>query len=103
MKKNKQKSSNKKSLFTSFTNLFGAIGKEIITTFKYVGLALFKIFDFIITNLMSIITYVLYSFVYIFEYIGKFTIKVGDVVYNHFLKKVALELYYLFRAFGIGI
>lgn len=103
MKKNKQKSSNKKSLFTSFTNLFGAIGKEIITTFKYVGLALFKIFDFIITNLMSIITYVLYSLVYIFEYIGKFTIKVGDVVYNHFLKKVALELYYLFRAFGIGI
>lgn len=103
MKKNKQKSSNKKSLFTSFANLFVTIGKEIITTFKYVGLALFKIFDFIITNLMSIITYVLYSFVYIFEYIGKFTIKVGDIVYNHFLKKVALELYYLFRAFGIGI
>lgn len=102
MKKDKQNNSNKKSLLVSFMKFFASIGKEVITTFRYVGLALFKIFDFIITNLMSILTYVLYAFVFIFEHIGKFTIKVGDVVYNHFFKKIGIELYYLFRAFGIG-
>lgn len=72
---------------------------EIPKTISYASIGLFKIFDFIVTNLIRLFSYVFYSFMYI----GKFTIWLGNIVYNYFLKYIFGETYALFKAIFEGL
>lgn len=89
-------------LFKSIIKIVQLTLNEIYKTLKLAGYGLFKIFDVIITNLISVITYVIYGFIYMFEYIGKFTYKVGNFTYKYILYPVINELYCLFKAIFIG-
>ena len=73
-------------LFKGLKKLF----KELVTTLKYMGIGIFKVFDYIITNLINIFSYVIYAIIFVLEHIGKFTIWLGNIVYNHILKFVNL-------------
>ena len=86
-------------LFKGLKKLF----KELVTTLKYMGIGIFKVFDYIITNLINIFSYVIYAIIFVLEHIGKFTIWLGNIVYNHILKFIFRELYYLLKAFYKGV
>ena len=92
-------SSTGKFIFKGLKKLF----KELIITLKYMGIGIFKVFDYIITNLINIFSYIIYAGIFVLEHIGKFTIWLGNVVYNYILKFIFKELYYLFRAFYKGV
>ena len=72
MKKNK-KNVHKVSLFTNLSYVLKQIATELYKTAKFAGLGLFKVFDFIMTNLITIVTYIFYAIYYISMYVGKFT------------------------------
>ena len=80
MKKNK-KNVHKVSLFTNLSYIFKQIATELYKTAKFAGLGLFKVFDFIMTNLITIVTYIFYAIYYISMYVGKFTYTLGKFMY----------------------
>ena len=102
--KRKIKSSNKigNSKSSLLTKIFAGFVTEIYKTFKFFGLGLIKVLDFIFTKLITLFSYIIYAFVYAFEYIGKFTYKLGYVVYYYFLKIIFVELYELIKAVFLG-
>lgn len=102
--KRKIKSSNKigNSKSSLLTKIFTGFVTEIYKTFKFFGLGLIKVLDFIFTKLITLFSYIIYAFVYAFEYIGKFTYKLGYVVYYYFLKIIFVETYELIKAVFLG-
>ena len=102
--KRKIKSSNKigNSKSSLLTKIFTGFVTEIYKTFKFFGLGLIKVLDFIFTKLITLFSYIIYAFVYAFEYIGKFTYKLGYVVYYYFLKIIFVEMYELIKAVFLG-
>ena len=101
MKKNK-KNIHKFSLLSSVTYFFKRAFIELYKTLKYAGEGLFKVFDIVMTNLITIVTYIFYAIYYISMYVGKFTIILGSFMYNKVLKPIGLEFYYLFKAMYNG-
>ena len=95
----KKKKTNQNVHKTSILSNFAKIGKELFKTLKYAGFGLFKIFDFLITNIMTILTYVGYAIFYVTQYVGKFTYKLGYLVYKYVLK----EFYILLKAIFNGL
>lgn len=89
-------------LFKGVSKIIKLSIKEIYKTLKLAGYGLFKIFDVLITNILTVITYVIYGFIYMFEYIGNFTYKVGSFTYKYFLYPFTRETYLLFKAIFIG-
>ena len=88
----------KKNKNNSILSYFKAFFKEIYVTLSYASLGLFKVFDFIINILVQLFSYIFYSL----HYIGKFTIWLGGIVYNYFLKYIVREIYYIFKAIFLG-
>lgn len=105
MKKIKINFNIKNTLFSICNFIFTSIKKiikELITTLKYMLVGLLKVFDFIFTNLINIFSYVIYAVIFILEHVGKFTIWLGNIMYNYVLKNIFKETYYLLRAFCKG-
>lgn len=102
--KRKTKSFNKtsNSKLSLLTKISTGFVTEIYKTFKFFGLGLIKVLDFIFTKLITLFSYIIYAFVYAFEYIGKFTYKLGYVVYYYFLKIIFVEMYELIKAVFLG-
>ena len=90
----KKKKTNQNVHKTYILYNFAKIGKELFKTLKYAGYGLFKIFDFLITNIMTILTYIGYAIFYVTQYVGKFTYKLGYLVYKYVLKE------FYMRGFG---
>lgn len=101
MKKNK-KNVHKVSLFTNLSYVLKQIATELYKTAKFAGLGLFKVFDFIMTNLITIVTYIFYAIYYISMYVGKFTYTLGKFMYYKVFKPIGFEVYYLFKAMYLG-
>lgn len=100
----KKKTNNKKSnVLSIILKILKIIINEIYKTLKFFGLGIIKSLDFIFTRLITLFSYIIYAFVYAFEYIGKFTYKLGYVVYNYFLKIIVTEIYALIVAIFKGI
>ncbi len=72
-------------------NIIKKIGKEISTTGKYISIGLFKTFDFLLTRIITFVSYVYYALVYICMFI-----------YKYFLKFIFNEIYLLFKAIYKG-
>ncbi len=101
MKKNK-KNVHKVSLFTNLSYILKQIIIELYKTAKFASLGLFKVFDFLMTNLITIVTYIFYAIYYISVYVGKFTYTLGKFMYYKILKPIVYEVYYLFKAMYLG-
>ena len=95
-KSKKEKQS--KSLSSYFKGFF-SIFKEIYLTTVYVSIGIFKIFDFIFSGLIRVFSYLFYGF----AYLGRFTIKVGNIVYNYFFKYLFNEIKALIVAIISGM
>lgn len=93
----------KKKTNKKFISILFSISKEIYKTLKYSLTGIIKVLDFIFTRLMTLFSYIIYVFIYAFEYIGKFTYYVGYGVYNYFLKIIVTEVYELIKGIFIGI
>lgn len=93
----------KKKTNKKFISILFSISKEIYKTLKYSVTGIIKVLDFIFTRLMTLFSYIIYVFIYAFEYIGKFTYYVGYGVYNYFLKIIVTEVYELIKGIFIGI
>lgn len=93
----------KKKTNKKFISILFSISKEIYKTLKYSVAGIIKVLDFIFTRLMTLFSYIIYVFIYAFEYIGKFTYYVGYGVYNYFLKIIVTEIYELIKGIFIGI
>jgi len=78
------------------------IGKETYRTFSYASLGLFKTFDFVFTKLITFFSYIFYAIIFVLKWIGIFTIKLGEIVYNYFLKIIGREIYYLGKSIVTG-
>lgn len=85
-----------------FLNIILNIGKEIYNTICYAALGLFKVFDFVFTELMTIFSYIYYAVIFCLKWIGKFTIVVGNFTYKYIVLTVGKEIYLLGKAIYIG-
>lgn len=103
MKKNKKVKNTNKSRTSNIITILKKIITEIYKTLRYAALGLAKILDFIFTRLITVFSYIIYGFIYGFEYIGRFTYKVGYVVYYYFLVIIYKEIYELLKAIGMGL
>ncbi len=99
----KKKTSNKNNVLSIIMKILKSTFNEIYKTVKFFGIGIIKSLDFIFTRLITLFSYIIYAFVYAFEYIGKFTYNVGYVVYNYFLKILFTEIYALIKSIFKGI
>ena len=88
-----------------FINLFKVlkfIVLEIALLLKYFSVGLFRFFDFTITKLISLFSYIGYGLLIVCKYTGKFLYVLGKYAYKYFLRFICIEIYLLLKAIGKG-
>ncbi len=91
-----------KSIFLLIKKIVVGLFGEIIKTLSYTSVGLFKAFDFLVTNIFTVFSYIFVAIMYASKFIAKYVGIVGKAVYKYSLKPIVTELYLLLKAIGRG-
>lgn len=89
----------------SFLNLYRILKFtffELYFLIKYFSIGLFKVFDFVITKFISMLSYIGYGVIIVFKNVGKFLFFLCKITYRYFLRFICIEIYLLFMAISKG-
>ncbi len=89
----------------SFLNLYRILKFtffELYFLIKYFSIGLFKVFDFVITKFISMLSYIGYGVIIVFKNVGKFLFFLCKIIYRYFLRFICIEIYLLFMAISKG-
>ena len=89
----------------SFLNLYRILKftfVELYFLIKYFSIGLFKVFDFVITKFISMLSYIGYGVIIVFKNVGKFLFFLCKITYRYFLRFICIEIYLLFMAISKG-
>lgn len=79
-----------------------AIFTEIVRTLSYASTGLFHVFDFFVSNIIALFSYIFYALVYIVKYTIKYLGVFFKGIFNYILKPTGFEIAYLFIAIYKG-
>ena len=79
-----------------------SVAKEIYRTISYASYGLFKTFDFFITKIITLFSYIYYAIMFCLKYIGKVIVGINTFIYKYLILTIGKEIYLLGRAIYIG-